>query len=118
MRKVAGSGTGPEDVVEAPQRSVRKGARLWTILCMPSSKSRVPSGDLRERRLACGLTQQRLAALAGVSIASIALYEAGYTPTRSRHVLERVLAVLDEERPADGPGAQETARQGRHADPR
>lgn len=75
------------------------------------------TGGIRARREAAGLSQQRLAELACCSIATIGLYEGGYSPARST-VLERVLAVLDEERPADGPGAQETARQGRHADAR
>lgn len=74
-------------------------------------------GGLRARREAAGLSQQRLAELAGCSIATIGLYEGAYSPARST-VLERVLAVLDEERPAGGPGAQETARHGRHADAR
>ncbi len=83
---------------------------------MTSNRKQGPGG-LRARREAAGLSQQRLAELAGCSIATIGLYEGGYSPSRST-VLERLLAVLDEERPADGPGAQETARQGRHADAR
>ncbi len=81
------------------------------------SHNRKRRGGLRARREAAGLSQQRLAELAGCSIAAIGLYEGGYSPSRST-VLERVLAVLDEERPAGGPGAHETARQGRHADAR
>lgn len=65
------------------------------------------SGALRARREAAGLSQQRLAELAGCSIATIGLYEGGYSPARST-VLERVLAVLDDERPVSQPGAVTT----------
>jgi predicted transcriptional regulator len=52
-----------------------------------------PDG-LRERRVAAGLSQQRLARLARCSIASVAVLEAGYRPARSA-VLRRILAALE-----------------------
>ena len=52
------------------------------------------SGGLRERRLALGLTQQRLAELAGCSLAQLQLLERGYAPRRSA-VMLRIAAALD-----------------------
>jgi transcriptional regulator with XRE-family HTH domain len=49
--------------------------------------------SLRERRLAAGLSQQRLAELAGVSFHMVTLLDNGYAPARSR-VRARVLAAL------------------------
>jgi predicted transcriptional regulator len=49
---------------------------------------------LRERRTTAGLSQERLARLARCSTASIAIFEGGYRPARSR-VLHRVLAALE-----------------------
>lgn len=60
-----------------------------------ASKARPASGELRARRAAAGLTQQKLAERASVSIASIALYEGGYSPAHST-VLGRLFAVLDD----------------------
>jgi predicted transcriptional regulator len=52
--------------------------------------------DLRARRNAVGLTQQRLAELARCSLAHLQLLERGYEPSRSR-VRERIFAVLAEQ---------------------
>jgi transcriptional regulator with XRE-family HTH domain len=51
-------------------------------------------GDLRSRRIAAGLTQQRVADLAGCSISIVGLLERGLTPEHSS-VIPRILAVLD-----------------------
>jgi predicted transcriptional regulator len=51
--------------------------------------------SLRERRLAVGVSQQRLAELAGVSFHMVTLLDNGYSPSRSR-VRAKVLAALDE----------------------
>jgi transcriptional regulator with XRE-family HTH domain len=53
------------------------------------------AGELRERRLAAGLTQQQLANLADCSLTHLQLLERGYRPTRSE-VRTRVLAALRE----------------------
>jgi transcriptional regulator with XRE-family HTH domain len=50
-------------------------------------------GDLRARRLAAGLSQQRLAELAGCSISFLGLLERGMTPKRS-DVLPRIEKAL------------------------
>jgi len=52
-------------------------------------------GDLRERRLAVGLTQQQLANLADCSLTHLQLLERGYSPTHSQ-VRARVHTVLHE----------------------
>lgn len=51
-------------------------------------------GGLHERRKAAGLSQQRLAELAGCSLTFVRVLEAGYEPATSA-VLPRILAVLD-----------------------
>jgi predicted transcriptional regulator len=51
--------------------------------------------SLRERRLAAGISQQRLAELAGVSFHMVTLLDNGYAPARSR-VRARVLAALEQ----------------------
>ncbi|MGH2875670.1 MAG: helix-turn-helix domain-containing protein [Solirubrobacteraceae bacterium] len=53
---------------------------------------------LRERRHAAGLTQQRLAELAGASRSMVRMLEGGYVPPRRSRVLERVEQVLDSHR--------------------
>jgi len=96
-------------------RPLEGGGGLGTVSVM-ASKARAASGELRARRAAAGLTQQKLAERASVSIASVALYEGGYSPAHST-VLGRLFAVLDDlndERPASRPGAVPTsAEQGR-----
>lgn len=64
---------------------------------MATTKTRDRPGadELRTLRLKAGLSQQRLAELAGCSLASVGLFESGYTPEHST-VLERLVAVLDE----------------------
>jgi transcriptional regulator with XRE-family HTH domain len=52
---------------------------------------------LRDLRRAAGLTQVELAHAARCSIATVALFEAGYAPERST-VLPRIIAVLNDER--------------------
>lgn len=50
--------------------------------------------DLRDRRLAAGLSQEALARLADCSTGYVRLLESGYTP-HSGSVAERVAAVLE-----------------------
>lgn len=54
--------------------------------------------DLRALRKAAGMSQERLAQLAGCSLHTVALFERGYRPGRS-DVLPRIIAVLNDERP-------------------
>ncbi len=51
------------------------------------------SVGVREQRLARGLSQQRVAELAGCSLNMVRLLEAGYQPTSSR-VAPRIAEVL------------------------
>lgn len=51
--------------------------------------------DLRERRLAAGLSQAKLAQHADCSASYVQMIERGLTPARG-HVLPRLEAVLDE----------------------
>lgn len=53
------------------------------------------SNDLRTRRKACGLTQQRLAELAPCSIQMVQALESGYRPGESV-VMGRIERVLTE----------------------
>jgi len=62
------------------------------------ANSRTAGSTLRERRIAAGLSQQRLAELAGVSFHMVTMLDNGYAPARSR-VRAQVLAVLDTDRP-------------------
>lgn len=72
--------------------------------------------DLRQRRVQAGLSQQRVAELADCSIASIRLFEQGYSPKHSE-VLERLRKVLDDERrSAPSAAVQESRRQARHGE--
>ena len=66
-------------------------------------KHDVECGGLRELRRAAGLSQQRVAELAGCSIGMIGLLERGYAPASSR-VLDRVAAVLNDRSPAGKSG--------------
>ncbi len=72
-------------------------------------------GGLHERRKAAGLSQQRLAELAGCSLTFVRVLEAGYEPATSA-VLPRILAVLDgsttSEATVDGRGSAKTAVRG------
>ena len=52
-----------------------------------------PGGLIRRRRIAAGLSQQRVAEDAGCSLSYVRLIEAGMTPTRSA-VLPRIEAAL------------------------
>ncbi len=83
---------------------------------MVSANGTRDSGGLREQRRAAGLSQQRLAELAGCSVSAVRLFERGYQPSPSA-VLTRVEAVLNnDQRPAMEPGAGTTstsASQGR-----
>ncbi len=63
------------------------------------------SDGIRARRRAAGLSQERLAHLADCSLHTVALFERGYRPARS-NVLPRIIAVLNDERPAVTPGAR------------
>jgi predicted transcriptional regulator len=53
------------------------------------------AADVRERRLAAGMTQRSLAVAAEVSLQTVANLEAGLIPRRSEAV-PRILAALDE----------------------
>lgn len=61
---------------------------------MQSILTEPPSVSLRERRLAAGLSQKRLAELAGVSFHMVTLLDNGYAPARSR-VRAKVVAALE-----------------------
>jgi transcriptional regulator with XRE-family HTH domain len=70
---------------------------------MQSTLTLTKSGlSLRERRVAAGLSQQRLAELAGVSFHMVTLLDNGYQPARSR-VRAKVLAALAELESGDEP---------------
>jgi predicted transcriptional regulator len=62
-----------------------------------------PAGDeirsLRARRLAIGLSQEKLARAAHCSTAMVKLLERGFTPTRSE-VLPRIVQALNDVEPA------------------
>lgn len=53
------------------------------------------AGDVRDKRLRLGLSQQEVAELAGCSIAMVRLLEQGWRPKESP-TLERVVEVLEE----------------------
>jgi transcriptional regulator with XRE-family HTH domain len=53
-------------------------------------------GDVRTRRRASGISQQRLAELAHCSLSMVRLLESGYQP-ESGTVVERIAAALDDE---------------------
>ena len=58
-------------------------------------------GLLRAARKAAGLSQQRVAELAGCSVSYVRVLESGYRPENDSDVLSRIAAVLnDERRPA------------------
>lgn len=70
------------------------------------------SGDLREQRLAAGLSQLELAQVAGCSPSMLGLIDRGYRPSGG-NVLARIEAALrgieaHEKRPAGEPGASTT----------
>ncbi|MGO8906627.1 MAG: helix-turn-helix domain-containing protein [Solirubrobacteraceae bacterium] len=53
------------------------------------------TGDIRERRMAAGLSRQKLAQYADCSISYVQMIEAGLRPSRS-DVLPRLEAALSE----------------------
>jgi len=81
-----------------------------------------PPSRVRLRRLALGLTQAQAASLAGLSREQVSKVERGHADSHvsTWQALARALncpvgdLLEDDERPAGGPGAQETAGQGRH----
>lgn len=76
------------------------------------------AGPLREHRLAAGVSQRRLAALAECSETMIRQLEGGYTPSYSDVLgrIARALDALNDEDPARQPGLVKTsAGQGRRA---
>ena len=81
-----------------------------------SANATAPSGDLlKTARKAAGLSQQRVAELAGCSVSYVRVLEAGYRPENDSDVLSRITGVLNDESPAGEPGSREiSARQGRH----
>jgi len=56
--------------------------------------TRTEVARLRERRLALGLTQQRLAQLADCSLSSVELLDRGLTPRHRSDVASRIDAAL------------------------
>jgi transcriptional regulator with XRE-family HTH domain len=62
---------------------------------MASTLAREPV-TLRARRAALGISQQRLAELAGCSLSMVRVLESGYEPETSR-VLDRIDRVLNDE---------------------
>lgn len=71
--------------------------------------------NLRTERKAAGLSQQRLAELAGCSLSMVRLVEAGYQPEPS-DVLDRITLALSKTEARPDTGLREdTARQGRDA---
>jgi transcriptional regulator with XRE-family HTH domain len=75
---------------------------------MPSVNATDRRGGLHERRKAAGLSQQRLAELAGCSLTFVRVLEAGYEPATSA-VLPRILAVLDGSTTSRGPAGNGTS---------
>jgi transcriptional regulator with XRE-family HTH domain len=72
---------------------------------MGANATAIP-GELRRMRKARGLSQQRLAAIAGCSLSYVRLLESGYAPA-SGEVLDRVLGALqDGEGRAPGPASR------------
>lgn len=63
--------------------------------------------ELKARRLAAGLAQEKLARLADCTTRSVGLLESGYTPGQSR-VRDRIVRVLDELDAAAGQGDRAT----------
>ena len=59
-----------------------------------SANATLAPGGLRDQRRAAGLSQQRLAELAGCSVSAVRLFERGYQPEPSA-VRERVEAILN-----------------------
>jgi transcriptional regulator with XRE-family HTH domain len=60
---------------------------------MSTNGTPVAAVELRTQRRAAGLSQQKVAELAHCSLATVALFERGYRPTRSA-VLPRIVQVL------------------------
>jgi transcriptional regulator with XRE-family HTH domain len=69
------------------------------------------AGRIREQRLAAGLSQDRLARLAGCSVSMVLAIERGYIPARSAVLprIEQVLAALDPSSSERRPGTTPTA---------
>ncbi|MBN1608661.1 MAG: helix-turn-helix domain-containing protein [Polyangiaceae bacterium] len=79
-----------------------------------SVETKSAPGGIRKARQRAGLSQQRLAELAGCSVSMVALLDGGYEPAQS-NVLTRVLEVLNDDDPAgNGADVQESAGTGRH----
>ncbi len=68
-------------------------------------------GPIRLSREAVGLSQQRLAELAGCSLSMIRVLESGYTP-RESDVLPRVMQALNDAGPADNGAGSRIADDG------
>jgi transcriptional regulator with XRE-family HTH domain len=66
---------------------------------MTSKRNGKRGDDLKSRRLAAGMSQQRLAQLADCSVSIVGLLERGLTPKHS-DVLARIDAALTAARPA------------------
>jgi transcriptional regulator with XRE-family HTH domain len=73
------------------------------MVSMASVNATDRRGGLHERRKAAGLSQQRLAELAGCSLTFVRVLEAGYAPVTS-NVLPRIEAVLDGPTQSSAPG--------------
>ena len=99
------------------KRSGTRAALWWTIPgTMISANATRQSGDhLRAARKAAGLSQQRVAELAGCSVSYVRVLESGYRPEHDSDVLVRIAGVLNDESPAGEPGSREiSAGLGRH----
>lgn len=66
--------------------------------------STTAGGSVRELRRAAGLTQQELARRASCSVSYVQLLDAGYRPNDGPK-LRAVLAILGNDEPAQGGGA-------------
>jgi transcriptional regulator with XRE-family HTH domain len=77
------------------------------------SAKAIPETDgIRQYRLAAGISQQKLAQLAGCSLSMVRLVESGYRPSTS-DVLDRIATVLEDDDPATtGPLADTTTTSG------
>ncbi len=86
-----------------------------------SANATAAAGSIRDQRRAAGMSQQRLAEIAGCSLSMVRLLESGYVPGSSQ-VLDRIASVLcpkDDEGPVGEPGLVTTSSpgQGRYERP-
>lgn len=83
---------------------------------MDRANGNQPGGPLlRERRLAAGLSQEKLAQAAECSTAMVKLLERGYAPSESA-VLGRIHGALTKSSPAGRPSSTKTSGAGGRSD--